>query len=152
MTDDDIRAFGPPLTAAPTALPRHKRRWPWLLFGALVLLLLVAGLTAALLDLAIDTLDRDTTISIDGQRWQLASLHGAHLLGAVIALLVTALVALVVVPLVVLLALLGAALGIGVALLALLGVMALALSPLWMLVLLLWLLLRPARRAPSSSA
>ena len=58
-------------------------------------------------------------------------------------------VALVAVPCAVLLSLLAAALGIGVALLAVLAVAAVALSPLWLIGLLLWLLLR--RRPPAAA-
>jgi len=152
MTDDDIRAFGPAPAAAPKAPLLRRRRWRWWLFGTLVALLSMAWLLACAVGLLIDALDPATTISIDGQRWELASLRGTHVLGLVFALLIAAAVVLVVVPLVVLLALLCAALCVGVALLAVLGSLALALSPLWLLVLLLWLLLRPARRPAATSS
>jgi hypothetical protein len=144
MTDQDIHAFGPPLAAA---APRHRRRlWPWLLGAALIVLVLVAAAASALLMAVADGVGQDISVVINGERWNpVAFSFGqawAGLLGLGLGLCALMLVLLVVLPSAVLLGLLAAALGLGIALLAVALVAAVALSPLWLTVWLLWLLLR----------
>ncbi len=145
MTDEDIYAFHPVAPSQP-ALPAPKpRRWPWVLGGLLllVLVLLIAGANAlsSLLDMGRDGVH----VSIDGEDLG-DGLNGLPallaLLGVGGALLVALLTVLLVVPLTLLLVGLGLALGLGAVLLALALVLALVLSPLWGLLLLAWLLLR----------
>ncbi len=149
MTDEDIYAFGP-VPPAPTPPARRRRWWPWLLLGLLVLgVLAAAALAAALLGLA-DSAPHGLHVQIDGDDWSTTLIDGeglrAHwglaLVGLTLALTAVFVVVTVVVPMAVLLGLLAAALGIGVALLAVVGVAAVALSPVWLLALLLWLALR----------
>jgi len=151
MKDEDIYAFNPvPTPPAPPATPR-RRVWPWVLGGVLllVLALLVSGAVAlvSLLDSARDGVH----LTIDGDEWTPGVLDGASglvaVLGAAFGLMVALLCVLLVVPLTLLLVALGLALGLGGAALAVLLVAAVLLSPLWMLLLILWLVLRPKRRA-----
>lgn len=133
--------------------PRRRPLWPWLL-GAAALFVLLAGVAlAALLGIgaeiagAIADAGRDgVQVLIDGDAW-----HGTWQLrlddpwqwllligGAALALVIIA----IVVPLAVLAALAATALGVTLALGAVLLVLALVLSPLWLVLLLLWLALR----------
>lgn len=135
---------------APLARPRRRPRlWPWLL-GGLMLVLLLAALagTAALLTVGREALE-GAVIHINGQRWDASALDvdslGWGVFGITAGLVGAGLVVLLVVPLSVALGLAAAALGVGSALLVVLGVAALLLSPLWLALLLLWLLLRRAR-------
>jgi len=136
-----------PPPAPPPPRPR-RRRWPWVLLAVAVLF--VAGVVGGVLALG-ETLDQalgSVDIRVDGEHL-LTVPRGEAAWWAVAAALVAALVALVVllvvVPLSVLLALLAAALALVTALAAALGAVLLALSPLWLLVLLVWLALRPRR-------
>lgn len=157
MNDDDIYAFTPVPTPAlaPAAQPpraaRKRPPWLWMLLGAALLLAVgvVAGAAAlhALVQSSRDGLD----IAVNGSPW--AFLHADPDLGF-FSLLVLVAGLLVVPPLVLILVLLGVALSVGLALLVVVGAVALAaccvllvvalvLSPLWGVLLLLWLLLRP---------
>jgi hypothetical protein len=150
IRDEDIYAFNP----VPPPPPRPPRRvWPWVLAGfvALAVLMAISGATAmaALIDGARDGVH----VVIDGDEWAGGHLSVGHGLlagmGVMLALSAALLVLLVVVPLVLAVALCAVALGVGVALLAVALVVAAATSPLWGLVLLLWLALRPRRTAPA---
>ena len=166
MKDGDIHAFGAPLAPGPapattanaTLRPARSRRpiWPWLLlaFGAAVLLLAMAGVSA-LYEL-LDGARQGLRVSIDGL--PLATLHsdGDFGLMAALGLTAAALLLLLVLPVVLMLVLLAVALAVGLALLsvvaavvlaagAVLLVAAAALSPLWGSALLLWLLFRRPR-------
>lgn len=152
MTDDDIHAFASPRSAqpsAPVAGARRARR-PWVLLGVLMLLLLVAASGAAVLLALAEGMGGGVTITVDGERWgpfhPAAELWTLAFVGAGAALLVV----LVVVPLSAVVSLLGAVLGLGVALLALLAVTAVLLSPLWLVALVLWLMLRRRPRAATT--
>ena len=166
MNDADIRAFNPQPArpaVAPAALPAAQRRrlWPWLL-GALALLLLsllvmTAGLGWALVSL-LDEARESVQVFSNGEPWDATGSDLAGVLGmatALVALLgvggtllaafvAVLMVVLIVVPLVLVCVLLAVGLGLGGALLAAAVVAAVALSPLWLLGLLLWLLLRRA--------
>ena len=163
MNDADIHAFNPQPTrpaVAPAALPAAQRRrlWPWLL-GALAMLLLVmtAGLGWALVSL-LDEARESVQVFSNGEPWHATGSDLAGVLGMATALvallgvggtLLAAFVAvlmgvLIVVPLVLVCVLLAVGLGLGGALLAAAVVAAVVLSPLWLLGLLLWLLLRRA--------
>jgi hypothetical protein len=146
MTDADIHAFGPPPQASAVASPRRQRRWwPWVLLA--LCLAFVAAVVAGVRVLG-DALDRllgDLDITVDGER-VLAVPRGEAAWWALSAALLAAMVVLVVVPLSLLLALLLAALGLAAAVVVALAVAAVALSPLWVLALLLWLALREPRR------
>lgn len=159
VNNDDIRAFGsgPATAPAPTA-PRRRARWPWVLGAALLLLmvLLAVGAVAAWAALS-GVVHEGVSIVVDGHRWD--DLLPEHAWAAVVslgltgALLIGALLLCVglVVPLLLALVLLIVGLVIAVALSAVGVALGLALSPLWLPLLLLWLLLRPSRPALASS-
>jgi hypothetical protein len=152
MTDEDIYAFRPvPKPAAPAA-PR-RRVWPWVLAaGVLLAALALAGAAAVLLALA-DGARHGLNVNIDGEPWDGLLIDSDHgwpaLLGVGVGLVVAVLALLLVLPLTLLLALGAVALGLIAALFALALVAAVLLSPLWLLVLLLWLVLR---RRPAAAA
>jgi hypothetical protein len=144
------------------ATTTRRRRWPWLLgvFLLLCLVALMASLTfLGLMDGARDGLN----IVVDGQHFRVTGPPGWEFgLGSIAAGAVAVMVVLLVVPLVVPLALVGtllcvllavglavlaAVVGLAAGLACVLVVVALALSPLWGLGLLLWLLLRRPRPA-----
>lgn len=114
-----------------------------LLLGAAALALL--GLVAAALLHGLH--GEGLNLRIDGERWSPGGgvVHGTMSLAWLVGLLVVVLIG---VPLVVLGALLSVVLSVGGLLLALALVLGIALSPLIVLVALLWWLLRP-RRPPS---
>lgn len=152
MKDEDIYAFSavPPAQAAPAKPAR--RIWPWVL-GALLLVfvLAVAGGVAALTAL-LDAGRDSWHVSIDGEEW-----HGGGfqlllaLLGVAGGLFVAVMTVLLVVPLTLLLVALGLALGLGGVVLALGLVAAVLLSPVWGVLLLLWLILRKRPAATVSA-
>lgn len=137
--------------AAPA--PRPPRRWPWVLLAIVALLVLATAVSGAHL----------LRLLFDGQEgWQLV-VHGedllAHELGfgkalaLVGALLLAVLIALIVVPLAVGLALLAASVGVGLAVLVLAALALIALSPLLLPLLLIWLIVRrPRTGAPPAQA
>ncbi len=147
-------------TVTSTVTTAHQRRvWPWVLGGLLLLCLLALGSGLAWV---METghlgpgFHDGVHISLNGEDWTsdgpvtvLAVLTGLLAGGA--ALMVGLLAVLVVVPLGLALALLGVALGIAAALFSLLAVAGAMLLPLWLPLLLLWLLLRrkPAARMPA---
>ncbi len=160
MNDNDIYAFNPPPvrpTAAPSAAPsagpsaRRRPAWPWLLgAAALLLLVLAASLSWALVSL-LEHAGDGVQVVANGEPWgpdnvgvlgtalvALLGVGGALLVAGLAAMLVVFLV----VPLVLLAVLLAVGLGLGGAVLAAAAVAAVVLSPLWLFVLLLWLLLR----------
>jgi len=137
---------------APTVPPsagRRSRRWPWVLLALVVLFVAsaVGGVLAlgGALEQALGSVD----ITVDGEPL-LTVPRGEAAWWAVAAAVVAALAVLVVVPLSVLLALLVATLVLVVALAAALAATLLALSPLWVMALLLWLALRPRRASGSA--
>ncbi|MCW5636673.1 MAG: hypothetical protein KIT17_25315 [Rubrivivax sp.] len=150
MTDADIHVFGAPAMPEGGRDARPRRRiWPWalLLLATLFVASVAAGvlLLGETLDQTLDGLD----IRVDGEH-VLSLPRGEAAWWAVGAAVLAAMVVLVVVPLTLLLALLVVALVLaGVVLLALVAG-ALALSPLWVVALLLWLALR-SRAAPAAS-
>lgn len=163
MTDDDIYAFHPPPHASPAAARRpagRRRSWPWLLLAVLVLLALAAAIAAVAVTAGIalsESARQGWVITVNGERWTPGDfgfdLHSApELLAVGAALMVAVLALLVVVPLSVLLALSAAAVGVGIALLAAAAVVVVALSPLWLVVALVWLVLRPRRPATAPAA
>jgi hypothetical protein len=155
MKDEDIYAFNPvpPPVAPPARQPR--RVWPWVMAG-LAALLLVALVSGGMVLLSwLGGAHEGLHISIDGEDWQpgwadgvagLLAVCGVGL-GLLVALLASFLTVGLVVPLTLLLVVLGLALGAGGVVLAVALVVALVLSPLWALALLLWLVLRPRRKA-----
>jgi len=148
MGDHDIKAFGPaplpPAAYAPGA-PRGGGLWRWLLLALLVLAVVTACSTVALVSTLADFGNNGVSITIDGETWRLSSLDGGHGVLAVLGVLLALLVVLLVVPVAVMLGLLAAALGIGVALLAAVAVAGVALSPLLLLGVLVWWIVRPRR-------
>lgn len=89
-------------------------------------------------------------ITIDGRRWVPPDLHWGHGLGAAAGIALALLLLLVLVPVALLLGLLGAALGTVLGLLGALLGMAVVLSPLLLLGLLVWLVVRDRRPPPSA--
>ncbi|MBI5717946.1 MAG: hypothetical protein HZC37_09705 [Burkholderiales bacterium] len=158
ITDDDIHAFAP-ADARPTAAaadhgartrdnprdnPRGRRWWPWVLLALAALF--VAGVVGGVLVLG-QTLDQalgGLDIRVDGEH-VLTVPRGEAAWWAVAAGVLAGMVVLVVVPLSLLLVLLIAALVLAAALVVMLAVGALALSPLWVIALLIWLALREPR-------
>jgi len=155
MTDDDIHAFGAP-TPPPAATPARQapRIGRWLAAGAFVFLLLAAAVGALAWTMLAEAVHEGLSVVINGDAWAVDEFDGAHamlgLLGVGLALLIVLLVVTLVVPLSLLVGLLAAALGLGVGLLAMLLVAGFALSPLWLILLVLWLLLR-RKRAPAAT-
>ena len=150
------------LATAPASARPRRRLWPWLLAGLLLLSLLAAGSGLAWVMGTADAFDDGLHIVVGNQDWTgdgagswlavVAGLMagGAALVAGVLTVLV---VVLLVVPLALALALLGVALGIAAAVFSLLAVAAAGLLPLWLPLLLLWLLLRrkPAAAAANAS-
>ncbi|MDP1648801.1 MAG: hypothetical protein Q8M01_11460 [Rubrivivax sp.] len=151
MNTDDSHAFAGERRRKPAATAHAPRRavWPWVLLALFVLALLLAASGAALLLALADGAREGVNVTIDGERWGHFELDRASWPLAFAGVALALLVMMVVVPCAVLLALVAAAVGIGVALLALLVVAAVALSPLWLIVLVLWLILR---RRPRGAA
>jgi hypothetical protein len=81
-------------------------------------------------------------ITIDGDTITLGALHGTDWLVALLLVVAAVLIVVLIVPIAVLVPLLAAALGLGVALLAMLGAAALVMSPLLLLVWIIWRLAR----------
>ena len=162
MNDGDIHAFAP---AAPPAAPSSpkRRRWPWLLGGTALVLMVLALVGASVLVGLIEASREGLQITINGQPW--STLHtdpelGSFGAGGLAAALV---MLLLVLPVVLMLVLLAVALAVGLALVAVVGTVllaagcvllgvALVLSPLWGGALLLWLLLRKPRRTVGGMA
>jgi len=155
MKDEDIYAFNP-IPPAPPPPPRPRRRvWPWLLAGAAALLLLALLASGLALVAWLGGGHEGLQIRIDGEDGLPDAAQGLATalalcgvgFGLLVALLVTLFSVGLVLPLTLLLVVAGLALGAGGAVLALGLVAAVLLSPLWGLLLLLWLLLRPRRAA-----
>lgn len=155
MTDEDIHTFTPAKPVRPPA--SRTAGWPRLLglaagAGLLLWLLLLAGGAAALWSLA-DGGAQGLHVNIGGEDWEPVVLETNHgglaLIGLALGMACALAAALMVVPVAVLLALVVTALGVGFVLLAVALVAAVALSPLWLLALLMWLLLR--RRTPRAA-
>jgi len=109
-------------------------------------LLLLAGavLSALLVGAALQwgELVDGANVVINGEQLSLTDMHGGHWLLAIGGVLLAMIVVLLVVPFAVIVPLLCAAFGIAVALFAVLGVAALLLSPLLLLVWIVWRLAR----------
>jgi len=120
----------------------------WLLLaGAVLSALLVAAV------LQWGDLGDGASFVINGEQLSFNDMHGGHWLLAIGGVLLAMVVVLLVVPFAVIVPLLCAALGIAVALFAVLGVAALLLSPLLLLVWLVWRLARgpSAARGPGAT-
>lgn len=153
IADEDIYAFSPLPQAAPPAVPRARRRWPWVLLVCVLALSLLALIGALHLIGALGSVHDGLHVSINGDHWDPFWVGPEHALIALLAAAAGLFVLLLVVPMVVLLVLvvvtLAVALAVGSSLLVVLVVAAVVLSPLWLLGLLLWMLLR-RRPAPAS--
>ena len=123
-----------------------KRAFKVLLGSALLLMLLAVAITLAVVGGVADSLANPLTVQIDDFTWSTRTLS-EHWLAASAVLLLALLVVLVIVPLAVAFGLLTAMLSVGGVALAVLLVLAMLLSPLWLLVLLAWWLLRKPRPA-----
>ena len=123
-----------------------KRALKVLLGSALLLMLLAVAITLAVVGGVADSLAHPLTVQIDDFTWSTRTLS-EHWLAASAVLLLALLVVLVIVPLAVAFGLLTAMLSVGGVALAVLLVLAMLLSPLWLLVLLAWWLLRKPRPA-----
>lgn len=163
MSHDDWRASAPTATPAPPAAGKRRARWPWVLGGALLLLtgLLAAAAVAAwaLIGGVLDeVVGPGVGIVVNGHRWE--DLHPEHLLAALAGMGLAGLAVMgalllvvgLIVPLVLSLVLLSVGLVVTVGLGAVGVALAVGLTPLWLPLLLLWWLLRPARRPLASSA
>ena len=109
-------------------------------------MLLAVAITLAVVGGVADSLANPLTVQIDDFTWSTRTLS-EHWLAASAVLLLALLVVLVIVPLAVAFGLLTAMLSVGGVALAVLLVLAMLLSPLWLLVLLAWWLLRKPRPA-----
>ena len=118
--------------------------------GLVVAALAVAGV-AALAHGMQGVLD-GATVTVNGERWLGDGPSAAHVVAAMVGLLVAGAVLVTLVPLVLALAFGAVALAVGMALVPLLLVMLVALSPLWLPVLVLWLALRRPRRPATTMA
>lgn len=157
MNDEAIYAFSPvPEPAAPPKPPKPPKRrwWPWVLGGIALLSLLLVVSGALTLASLLHSAPDGVHVAIDGDEWVPGVVEGfgglMAVMGVGIGLLVALFCVLLVVPLtllLVLLVLLAVGLAVGGLVLALLLVAGVVLSPLWILVLILWLLLRPKPRA-----
>ena len=123
-----------------------KRAFKVLLGSALLLMLLAVAITLAVVGGVADSLANPLTVQIDDFTWSTRTLS-EHWLAASAVLLLALLVVLVIVPLAVAFGLLTAMLSVGGVALAVLLVLAMLLSPLWLLVVLAWWLLRKPRPA-----
>jgi hypothetical protein len=147
MTDADIHAFGSGPAGVPPKRARSWHRWGlWLLLALLLTFVAtVVGAVLVLGELAGQTLG-NFDIRIDGER--LLTLPGSEAAWwAIGAALLAALVVIIVVPLTLLLALVITGLALAAVVIVLLGVTAVALSPLWVVALVLWLALRQKKPA-----
>lgn len=118
LRDDDIRAFNAPAVAAtpaPTPKPPQRARWPWVLGGAALMLVVVLGLLSwALVSGLLNVADhatasglRDWQVVVNGQDWDGFgdfSVDGAFdlfggLFGTFLGLLIAGVVLLLVLPL-----------------------------------------------------
>lgn len=119
------------------------------------LLLAGAVLSALLIGAALQSgeLIDGATFVINGEQLSFADMHLGHGLLALGGVLLAMLVVLLVVPIAVIVPLLCAALGIAVALFVVLGLAAVLLSPLWLLVWIVWRLARSpaAARGPGAT-
>jgi hypothetical protein len=119
-----------------------------LLAFVLLTVLVFAGV-ATLWWLAPFSWQESVHITIDGHRWSLPDWHWGHGLGGAAGVALALLIVLVVVPIALLLGVLGAALGIVLGLLGLLLGLAVVLSPLLVVGLLVWLVMRDRRTPPT---
>ena len=164
MKDEDIHAFGPPRPATPPLAPQpwRLRVWLWILIAvaALLLLLTLAG-AAAIVDL-LDSSNDGLRVTFNGLPWSTWSADPDFGFWGALGVAAAVMALLLVLPVVLMLVLLSVVVSVGLALLAVVGalllaavcvllVVALALSPLWLAVLLLWLLLRPRRQPALAS-
>ena len=92
-----------------------------------------------------------SVFNIDGETFSLAELHGGQWLLVLGGVMLALLIVLLVVPFAVIVPLLCAALGITVALLSVLGVAALLLSPLLLLVWIVWRMARSPAKKPAAT-
>ena len=148
-----MNAVHPPATARRAPLGR------WLTLGLLAFLALAVLATTLVLLGLLDGAREGLTFVVDGEPWHLGSdgswdIDGGTVLGAMVGGLAIVTVLATVVPLALLVvllsvggALLAAALAVAGSLAVVLLILALVLSPLWGLLLLLWLLLRKPRSA-----
>jgi hypothetical protein len=161
MNADDLRADPPGSSPAPPASPapgQRRARWPWVL-GATLLLMAVLMAVGAMTAWALvsEAVGEGVAIVVNGHRFEglppehaLGALAGIGLAGMLVVGLLLLCLGLIV-PLVLSLVLLILGLVFS-AVLAVAGVaLVLALSPLWLPLLLLWWLLRPSRRRLASS-
>ena len=129
-------------------LNRFLKVSAWLLLAAAVLSALLIG--AALQS---GEFVDGATFVINGEQLSFTDMHLGHGLLAIGGMLLAMILVLLVVPFAVIVPLLCAALGIAVALVAVLGLAALLLSPLWLLVWIVWRLARSpsAARGPDAT-
>jgi hypothetical protein len=146
IADEDIYAFSPLPQIPPPPAPRPRRRWPWVLLVCVLAISLLALVGALNLLDHLGSVHDGMGVTINGEDWDPFFVGPEHAVIALLAATAGLFVLLLVLPMVVLLVLvvatLAVALAVGSALLVMLVVAAVALSPLWLLGLLIWLLLR----------
>lgn len=130
-----------------------RRVWPWVALALLAALLLLAfGGAVALAELIDGARSGGLQISIDGERWDPGiRLDGDNAIAFVLAAGLLLFALLMLLPLLLLVIVVAVVFALAASLLAMVIVAAVALSPLWLTGLLLWLLLRP-RRAPAATS
>jgi hypothetical protein len=153
----------PPVPPVPptviVAAPRRRRFWAWWLLTSFVIALIcVIGLVTALGHLG----DQPLHVIVDGQEVgngldiTLDSLPVAHKVALVSALVLAAVLLMLVVPIVLVIVLAAVALallaGVGLPLIALAAVLLVVTSPIWIVVGLIWMVVRANRRASAIAA
>jgi hypothetical protein len=142
-------------------LSARRRRWPWALGSAALTLIVLAAVAAVLLAAFIDASPSGFNLVLDDDSFTLLPPGFEAGWGAVLVFMLAILAVLVVVPLVLLLGIvivavlglvaLAVAAALASAVVAVLVALAVATSPLWLLAMALWLLLRRPQ-SPSQPA
>ena len=156
--DQDIYAFHPVPPSKPGAVPPRQRRWPWAVLGCLLALAVLSVLGAFNLLALLASFGDGWNVTINGHQVDPSfAVQPEHAWAALFAAAAGIFLLLLVVPITVLLVLVvvtGAlALAVGCALLVMVLVAAVLLSPLWLPAWLIWLILRSRTRptAPASA-
>ena len=154
IVDEGIYAFNPVPQTKGAATARRRHRWPWVVLGCLLALAVLGVLGAVNLLSLLASAGDGWNVTINGHDVDPFFVAPEDAVTALLATAAGLFVLLLVLPIAVLAALgvatLAVALAAGFALLVLLFVAAVVLSPLWLPGLLVWLLLR-RRKSPAAA-